>query len=284
MGTQLLMINRQEMIAMTTTANLRLYPLVTLTVLGLCPAASAAVTAINPTSTTATLPLARSATVKLNWEVTTNLATSVTVRSNYGRFLTPSGIELGRISTDLSRTITGTAPKSVDIAETVRIPSAITVKAKKLGSNTLHYERRFDDGSGNLSAYIGLQTTTAKAATLSLVRVALSFDNGRQLRLIARGEALQAQAHLAINGSGLIQGAWEIAGPESSAGEPTYIMLKKISRHSGGENNLIVVSPPLPTQTEGTHLLRLRLTRPQVNQDLNPDALLLRYVVNPEEL
>ncbi|MEE8482342.1 MAG: hypothetical protein V3S12_03225 [Acidiferrobacterales bacterium] len=223
------------------------------------PAHSAITTVVtSPNSTN--VPLSHSTSVVIGWSVTTNTAGAVTVSSTQGVFRTPGGVMLGIVNKTLSKSVNG--PASVTFNEVVLVPANIIYRAHKLGFNNLRYERSFTDGFAT-AGQITLFIVGSSAATFSVTRLALKFDDDSPLRIVSRYETLKAHAGITVVGSGLLRATWEFAGPDFNVDNPVFRPLKTVHRYLSAGDEITVMGPELPTQTTGVYLVQLRVTKPQ---------------------
>jgi hypothetical protein len=192
-----------------------------------------------------------------------------TVSSTSGEFRTLGGSApntlLGTVATPLFQSQACPPPPSTTLfqfSEAVIVPADALQRANKLGSSQIVYRRTFNDGFGPTAGSISLNITSPLAAGFGVTREALSFDNGAPVRVLPLKEALQAQAEVGYNGSGLLQAIWEVAGPASTAGEPIYRPLLQVRRQLVAGDSHTFNSPSLPTDATGLYLVRLRITDP----------------------
>lgn len=221
-------------------------------------------------------------TLGLQWQAVTDQGPGTTLVSTVGTFRAggPGGAVLGRVE----RTVSGTADVSLGnfdgatIAETVRVPERVTLRAQAAGADRIVYVRSFDDGSGNTgSGGTTLALTGGLGGDFDIRRVALRFDDGSVQRVVAPEGALQAIAQLTFAGSGRLEGRWEIARPASTRGEPAFRSIGLVRRElTGTGREATLRSPELPTRDDGIYLVRLRITSPA--NDLGPAEI--GYAVN----
>lgn len=126
----------------------------------------------------------------------------------------------------------------------------------------------------------GLGPGVARAAEriggdLTLERVDLRFVGGEKVRVLAAGQVARAEAEITFAGTGQLGGSWEIAEPGTTSGSPRFRTLELVSRLLGMGRREVLSSPPLPTASPGTYLLRLRITTPETAGS----PLLVRYFV-----
>lgn len=228
--------------------------------LGISLPAQSAVTTVVASPSSTNVPLSRSTSVVIGWSATTNTAGVVTVSSTQGVFRTPGGVMLGIVNKTLSKSVNG--PASVTFNEVVLVPENIIYRAHKLGFNNLRYERSFTDGVAT-AGQITLLIVGSSAATFSITRLALLFDDDSPLRIVDRFETLKAHVGLTVVGSGLLRATWEVTGPDFNADDPVFRSLKIVHRYLSAGDEITLVGPALPTETTGVYLVRLRVTKPE---------------------
>lgn len=239
------------------------------------PGARAAVLSVSPVPAARPVAVGQATGLSVTWTVVRGEAScNSTVTSSAGllRANSPAGPLVLGVPTALSQTRAcdpdiGTS--TFVFTETVLIPADAVQRAHRLGATNLVYVRSFTDlsswGNNGISVATGavnLPIVGAAAAGLSVSRQALYFDDRSPMRVIGRGEGLQALAEIAFSGSGLLQATWELAGPTSTAGEPVYRPLATVREHLAVGERKTLKSPPLPTDSTGLYQLRLRITEP----------------------
>jgi hypothetical protein len=103
---------------------------------------------------------------------------------------------------------------------------------------------------------------SAYAATFSISRVAITFDEQKPPAIVERSSDLSAQAEVSFSGNGLLKGVWEVAGPNPDASNPQYRTLSNVNQYLVGKDSSVLKGPKLPTESTGPYLVRLRVTEP----------------------
>ncbi len=190
------------------------------------------------------------------------------------------GTSLGVINNTVSATLSdpGTGLFSGKVAETVIISAGVLKRAEKLKTNTFVFERTFTLTGGavpsySLTAVSTINVKSAGSADFSIQRLRLYFVNNRGEITVKRNqESLKAYAHISFDGTGLLQGYWQVDDR----------LISHVNRHlSPGKSVTLETpdSPALPTMSTGTHVVKFVFTRPE--QDLVlPKAI---YYVTPDE-
>ncbi len=186
-------------------------------------------------------------------------ARSLTLRSTGGRFLAPNGTVLGTFSDVITRP--GVGNGTLNIAETVTVPTAITIRARRAGISSIFVERTFSDGYTTKTAQVRLALVGAGGAGFHISRVDLHFEDFSRIKVVDGGSDVIAVADLSTRGSGLLEAAWEISTP--TGGAPVlFRTVKLVRQYLGGAGRKRIESPPLPVFQPGLHVARLRISRP----------------------
>jgi hypothetical protein len=151
-------------------------------------------------------------------------------------------------------------------SEVVQVPVDVVLQANRLGLGQINYERLWGDAGTQVPSVsrvcVPINFTGSSAAGFSVLRLALSFDNGAPVRVLALKDATHATAEVSFTGSGMLQGTWEIAEPVSTSGQPLFRTLSLVRRYLIGSDRETLKSPALPTDSAGIYLVRLRITEP----------------------
>ena len=222
-------------------------------------------------------------TVTLRWTMTSASATPTApppgpvISSSSGIFLDSVGSPIGTNSKILSRTISPTAtPTVVNITETLRIPRSVLFTAAKMGLQQINYQRAFTDcptSSGgtctsvlNISTVFNLAGGAASAFNVSNYK--LRFTNGRVAAIVQQDDQLKAIVSINVTRTGTIRGVWEVATPATTAGQPSFKIVKTIQRQLNSVTTNQINSPLLPTDATGIYLVRFRFIDPVLEGDI----------------
>lgn len=258
-------------------ATTKVLPGLVLLVLLLVPLSStlAAVTGVLATVTPNTVPLGKSATVRVTWTISGNQAVNPPLQniitSNKAEFWNDFYNTTNLFGTYL-RQVTKSTPNSaytVVISEVIPIPASVSYNAFKAGWNTFDIIRTFDDGGGPIASFVTVKITGSGSAGLNIGRQALYFDDGSARRLLERDTPIHAFTRLSYNGSGLIKGVWELADPTSTFGEPVYRTLQVVRQFIAAGGEVVLRSPTLPSDLQGRYLVRFRIQEPVAFDELN---------------
>jgi hypothetical protein len=151
------------------------------------------------------------------------------------------------------------------VSETINIPFAISRRAENLGVTQITFVREFvtsgvsaqarKAGQASVAAMVPVTITTAGSSELRILSLRIYFENNRAEITIGRNDPLKAFAEIRYDGSGLLQGYWEVDGRRIS----------DVFMHLVFGKDLTLVTPeipPLPTFVAGTHVIRLVITNP----------------------
>ncbi len=240
--------------------------------------ALAVITSVTTTPATSNVPVSQGVTRTITWTVIRDNANAdPTVASPQGQFVTSPGDQtLETVPTTLSQTqaIVG-ATTTFTFTETVRLPAAVVIRARQLGARAIVYERTFDDGFGAQTGFPTFALTGSAGGEFAIERLALRFDDDSAARVVSVDETLGAELEASFTGTGLLEGVWELADPASTSGEPVFRRLRTVHEPLLGGTRVTLDSPELPTERTGIHLLRFRVTEPEVGFA----PLVIRYAV-----
>ena len=236
---------------------------------------------------------------------------ALTVNSNGGMLLVGNQT-LQTINTPLSQVVSmpSSSPSaSFQIEESLQLSANVTQQAGNLGATQLIYRRQFSVPGGSVrQGQVTINLTSAPAPTpvpgptpdptpdptpqpgpqptpeptplpidsaVDIQQMSLRFDTGEQTRVLQPGEPLAAQLRMRYQRAGLLRAQWELATPSSTAGEPVFTPLRQVQQYLGGGQEILLQSPPLPSNSSGLYLLRFVVLQPAgIEQPLT-----IRYMV-----
>lgn len=218
---------------------------------------------------TSLLAIGQGNSLVFNWTVTSvfvgfaGTSLPYTVTSTAGQFVA-GGTVVGTVNAILTVSAVATpgVPNTVRITESVFVPPDVTVKANRLGASAISYVRQFNDGSGPVALQAGILVGGSAAGQLGISREALTFDDGAVVRTVQARDPLTAVAEIDFNGSGSMSAVWEVAGPSTTAGRPVFRVLQPVTRGLLGVQPAFLKSGPLPTDSPGVYIVRLRILDP----------------------
>ena len=226
------------------------------------------------------LPISQAASLNVSWAVNSNDPTQFqwTVSSDRGRLLA-DGVEVTTVNQPLSQVVT--APQTVQIAETALLPLGALQAAINRGARSITYERTFRLAGGqSRTAFVRILPQGDFSSSFAVTRLELSFDDNSLIRVIDRNEDLKARLRVNYSGSGLLQGAWQIADGVSTSGRPFFRTLRTVRQSLIPGQQVMLVSPNLPSESSGTVLVRFLVTDPTFSAELPT----LRYAVRSSAL
>ena len=167
------------------------------------------------------------------------------------------------------------------VRERLQIPRSVFFGVRKNSSTQFQYSRTFIDESGgstpSVTATALFQVTNSSSGALSVSQIDLRFSTNNLTEVVRVNEILAAYANISHAGSGIFDAVWEIATPASTSGTPIFTTIASVRKLLAAGRNVVIESPPLPTNLTGNYLLRLRTRSPDTDFDL----LQLRYSVIP---
>ena len=244
--------------------------MITALVLALVPGLALALDTVTATPGTAYVQGTGTATVTIRWtaQITVPNDMTVTLISTGATLVaganppTPAGGMLRR-TVRLSAGV-----NQVRIVERLRIDRTTARYILEAGGGS--FSRVFTDTvTGTATASVLLVGRAGGATGLTIQSLDLAFDDGALFRRVSLGEALTARVQLATSGRGLIEGTWEIAGPEGG-----FRPLARVSMTAAGPRRSLKESPLLPTDQPGSFRLRF-----VVGQGQEPAGTVIRYTV-----
>ena len=216
--------------------------------------------------------------IVVTWRVV-RIVSAVGTLSSPGAVLSVGGVSVASLGNPLSRAV-GIGATTSTFTESLLIPQQAVYRAVKTGA-PLILSRTFDDGAGGAPPDTETATLIPSgpgSELLSVSRLDLKFDDQTRIKVVPKGTRLRAIAELNTTGQGVIQGVWEIALSPTTRGAPVFQTLSVMRQPVSSRRRVVVFSPPLPTNFEGTNILRLRITDPAPAFE-NPE---IQYYITPE--
>jgi hypothetical protein len=261
-------------------------------IVSLSTTTSANVTNVTASSAQQNLTLGRHTIANITWritkvEVSTYTTTcGATVTSSSGQFR--AGSSAGPLLSTVNRPVTNTTPcapypnpLTSTATESVTIPSTVVYKAQKMGYNNIVYVRSFSDTFSAGSASTTFNIVSSSAGSFSIDYLSLRFDDDTTMRVVEEGGDFHAYVDIRFTGNGLLQGVWEYADPASSAGTPLFTPLRVVRQKLVASRSTRLPSPPLPARRQGVHLVRFRITDPDL---LFSDPVIKYFVATKEAI
>ena len=240
--------------------------------------AQAAVNSVSPNPARVSIAPKGPTTLNVNWSVNLTSPTNGVVNiSSTAALLQVNGVTIATLANTLTQTRTLALAQVVTLNynETLSISPAVARQISRAGAGSVAIVRTFTDGAGPATGT--LQVSTGNVGPLSVRRIELSFENQSRTDVVQKGDTLRAVADLSFRSNGLFRGEWRLVNPSSSLGEARGRVLQVVRQQlvSSGEGRTRIVSPPLPTDTNGLHLLSFSVE----DTDGNISIPILRYFV-----
>lgn len=214
---------------------------------------------LNVTPGSVNAPVGKDTRVTLTWTLTGTAFS--TWSSSQGFFEEPAG-SLGTNPVPLSIVVGGTGVGTV--TESLLIPASLVNPGSRTGaSGNFTYRRDFTLPVGgpaeSASLSIIITYPSQAAGPVSLRRVELYFEvDGRRTNEVTVGrnsKGLSVLADLSVNGTGYLEGYWEVDGRRIENIRENASFGSKITVRSSG-------IPGIPTFQPGLHSVRLVVTKP----------------------
>jgi hypothetical protein len=217
--------------------------------------------AIGATTTPSTVNAAygQSTTVTVHYLMPTAMAPITSYNSSIGHFYLPSlatPTPIGAVNLNLTTS-------TRQVSEVLTIPQTVIERALRAGASTFYYSRTFAStpgGYGDTFA-LNINIVPGSVAGFSLRRIELYFDNMQKRNevMVQRNfKGLKAYADIYYNGSGFLNGYWEVDG----------LIIERVNRFvpAGGKVTLATPSiPDLPTFDPGYHIVKFIVTNPETS-------------------
>jgi subtilisin family serine protease len=142
-------------------------------------------------------------------------------------------------------------------AEVINVPVRVIERTVRKGLNKFTYVRTFSESNINLNTTVKFNITTEAGADFGIKKIELYFENKKPEITVERNYPLKAFADISFTGSGLLQGYWEVDGR----------VLSRINQHfTYGRSGILQTPdvPSLPTFEPGVHIIRLVITKPEI--------------------
>ncbi|MAR90415.1 MAG: hypothetical protein SV765_19075 [Pseudomonadota bacterium] len=231
----------------------------------LTPPAQGALIGATSDPKVARVPVKEGRTLQIRWVISTTSA------HDTGAFSAQGVLKDAATSTVLK---THATPfNKTEGAGPLRFEESLTITPEEagewlqLGYRELHYSRQFSTGSERpttsqarvtilLQGEDTAEGGNGSAIPFALHHLELGFKPQRFRSQVARGLPLQAQLSVAYAGEGSLEGSWQLGSLDPESGQMRYRELAQVKKElkAGGRDWLL--SPQLPTDTLGRHILR----------------------------
>ncbi|WP_020591322.1 hypothetical protein [Kiloniella laminariae] len=227
------------------------------------------------------VPAKGAATFSVNWTVNrTQLTVAATVNvSSANAQLKVNGSTIAILGNNLSRssTLGINQSDSLTFSEVITLTPAQARRVSDAAAGAVTITRTFTDtqstGLGTLRVFAG----PGIGGSLSIRRIDLHFENDARTDVVRKDESIRAIAEVNFRSNGLLRGEWRIIDPTASLGSSGGRVLQVVRQQlaSSGEGRTRIVSPPLPTRTNGLYLVTFVVA----DTDSRIETPILRYFV-----
>lgn len=205
-------------------------------------------------------------TLSINWQVLTTTDHTLGAFSPDALIIDPA---TGATLSTIPRTFNVVGAGPFSFREVITLDPDLVRTWIDRGSMRVVLQRTFGDAAGNstnATVILTLNRSKLQAArrgaqdvfTVNALR--LEFDTGNNTKVATSDESLRAALTVSYNGTGLLQGRWQIAEPGSSEGLPLYRTLAIVNTNLRASQRSTLRSPALPTGRPGKYLLRFCVT------------------------
>ena len=117
---------------------------------------------------------------------------------------------------------------------------------------------------------------------LDVRRIMLSFENQSRTDVVRQNDQIRAVADISFRNNGILRGEWRVVDATASLGSRSKRVLQVVRQNlvSSGEGRKRIVSPPLPTQLSGLHLVSFFIE----DDSRGFEIPILRYFVLQDDL
>jgi hypothetical protein len=147
-------------------------------------------------------------------------------------------------------------------SEVLTIPRNVVETAFRRGYNTFTYRRYFTNAHENDPyATMTIRIVPGSIAAFSLKRIELYFNDGQrknEIMVDRNFKGLKAHVDLYYNGSGLLNGYWEVDG----------LIIERVNRYVPPGTKITLTTPnipDLPTFDPGYHIVKFIVTSPETS-------------------
>jgi hypothetical protein len=235
------------------------------------------VTSVTPTPSSINIPSRGAANINVTWRVVWFDAAafgSGTITSTNAQ-LQINGSTIANIGGALSQNTTTAPNDTLNFNETLTLTPELARRVATASPGSVSIVRTFTDtflpGTGTI------QVSTGAAGPLAVRRIELHFENDARTDVVRKGDMIRAVAEVNFRNNGLLRGEWRIVDPATNLGVGRGRVLQVVRQQliSSGEGRTRIVSPPLPTKTNGLHLISFTVE----DTDGNIAIPILRYFV-----
>ncbi|NCC23349.1 MAG: hypothetical protein EOM26_12960, partial [Alphaproteobacteria bacterium] len=207
-----------------------------------------------------------SASIPVTWTVTRTETVSRTVKtvSSANAEVVANGAVIGTIGGALQQSSGALVPgfsENLSFSETLVLPAHLIQRIAEAPAGSTVIRRTFTENT-SASGEIALRMTLGNTGPLAVNRIGLAFENDSRTEVLRQGEAIRAVADVTYRGNGTLRGEWRLVDPTAALGSGTGRILEvvRLPLVSSGEGRTRIVSPALPTDRSGLHLLSFSVT------------------------
>ncbi len=237
--------------------------------LGFCMVATQSLAALTSArANPQTLQILKNKEAGLNvvWQIAADASTADVV-SPPGEIINPKD---GAVLTGFGTTLNQSGASPFVMKESITIPTRVSDAWFDAGLKSVILRRNFSDpaGGGAVSARVTLRLTDSSLSSLrdsapgelSIHNLRLEYPNGNDVIVVDTGEALRARLTLGFTGTGLLEGRWQLAEPNSNGEAPVFRTLALVRKNIHTNQRFELNSPELPTDNPGRFLLQFCVT------------------------
>lgn len=186
-----------------------------------------------------------------------------------------NGSTIGTVGGALSQNTTTAPNETLTFNETLTLSPALARRIATASPGSVTIVRSFTDTFRIDTGTI--QVATGAAGPLAVRRIELHFENNARTDVVRKGDTIRAVAEINFRSNGLLRGEWRLVDPTTSLGVGRGRVLQVVRQqlNSTGEGSTRIISPPLPTKTNGLHLVSFSVE----DTDGNIAIPVLRYFV-----
>lgn len=236
-------------------------------------------------STVVSMPQNVSASVKnpsvfnITWQVSRTVMVSgptpITMASNNAE-LRIAGNTIATLAGQISQigVVPGAGQTEIlRFTETLSLSPMLARRIANASAGTVSIRRIFTDGQSISVGTVMVFSSLGGDGVLGVRRIELSFDNNTRSDVVRIGGSVRAVADVSFVNSGVLQGEWRVVDARGGARRILEVVYRSLV--STGEGRVRIVSPPIPTDLTGLHLVSFSVH----DSTAEIDVPILRYYV-----
>lgn len=257
------------------------------TLLSLSSTVYANVNSVTASPSSASLPVRGTATVNITWQVsrtepppsTTGPVIITRTVSSPTATLQIGGATVATVGGLISTTSSLLQGQSgtVRINDRLILSPALARRIADSPAGSVRIIRTFSDTQTSGSGQVRVFSGGGNSGSLTVRRIDLAFENRARTDVVYKDESIRAIVDLTFRSSGILRGEWRLVDPTASLGSSGGRVLQIVQKSlvSSGEGRTRIISPPLPTNKSGLHLLAFFIQ----GTDTALETPVLRYFV-----